>query len=193
MGGSYGHLLGIGLRRQALVDVLGDDPAYVASFGDVIALFSEAAAIDTLSRAVELSALVDGDIVAFSVFDDDVLACGLCRHGQVVAEVTVPSLEDYVGISADELELMAEFMGEAPPGAGNADDPLGFVHGVGRGDVRQALAVLSDAYGEDRVFATDRHRDLLAALELPTAIAGWDYFQFEAGIEGFEGEAHRAR
>ena len=189
MGGSYGNILAIGATGDGIVEALGNDPAYLASFDGAVAVFSEAAVMDTMSRAIEISALVAGDIIGFSVFDDDVLGCVLCRAGEVIAEVTVPSLEDYAGISADELELMAEAFGEAAPGAGNVDDPVGFVNGVGRGDARQALGVLGDDYGGDRVVATERHRDLLAALALPTAIAGWDYYQFEAGIDGFEGDA----
>lgn len=159
MGGSYGHILALGLTSESVVVALGNDPAYLASFGDAVAIFSEGAAVDTVSRAVEMSALVAGDIVGFSVFDDDVLGCALCRCGEVVAEVTVPTMDDHAGISADELELMAEVLGEAAPGAGNTDDVAGFVNGVGRGDARQALDVLDEDYGGDQISATERHRD----------------------------------
>ena len=192
MGGSYGNILAIRTTREAMVAALGNDPAYLATFGHTVVVFSESAAVDTMSRALEISRLVKCDIIGFAVVDDDLLGCVLCRGGQAVAEVTVPAIEDYMGISADELELMAEAMGEAAPGAGNTDDPAGFVNGVARGDLRGALAILSDDYGDDdHIAATDRHRALLQALELPTATAGWDYYRFDAGIEGFEGEARQ--
>ena len=194
MGGSYGHVLAIGCSRDEVAEVVGNDPTYLATFDDVIAIFSQAAVEDTMSRCIELSAQLDGDCVGFFVFDDDVLACVHCRSGDALAEVTVPTMAEYAGIDEDELALMAEMFDEDQPTAGSTDDPVAFVTGLGRGDQQRAIAVLgTDFGGGDHVSATARHRELLEALELPTSVAGWDYYAIEADGQGFEGEASLVR
>jgi|GEM_PF-5365228 len=185
MGASDGQLLALGASRADIVEALGNEPAYLASLETSTVIFSRTAAMDPHGAAVELSRLLPNDVLAFFVHDDDILACALCRGGETIAEVSVPTVEEYAGIDADELELMAEYLDEDVPSEGSQNDPTGFVMGVGTGDLKQALHVLSDE--GLREMATDRYRDLLAALELPTAIAGWSYYAFEQGIDGFEG------
>ncbi len=188
MGDTYGHVIALTTSVEAVSRALGNEPAFISAIDDTVLVFSEGAVSDSETVAAELSAATNTTVVGFSVLDDVVLAGALCQHGEIIASVAVPTLDDYVGIDADELELMAEYLGESVPDAGSTSEPTSFVMGVGATDPRRALVVLSDSYDNGApVSATNRHRDLLAALGLPEAAAGWDYYRFENGTAGFEG------
>jgi len=183
MGGSYGHMLVVGATAQTIASAFDKDPAYLIPFQDSVAVFTEFAAADAESAAIELSSRVAATVFAFAVLDDDVLAGGVCRAGETVAQFMVPTLEEYHGIDHDEMELMGEYLGEETPGAGTESDPVGFVLAADSGDPRAARKVLE----RTGVTATERHAELLDALGLPSAIAGWDFDSIAPDVSGFTG------
>ncbi|MFN0026355.1 MAG: hypothetical protein ACKV2O_04090 [Acidimicrobiales bacterium] len=165
MGSSYENLMVLGGSEARVRQVLaGTGSLMTAEAGGVLVVFHEERMGDEgLLEALSAAATV----LHFAVLDDDLLLCGLWRGGELRYEICVPDPARYFG---EELD--------GPDGAepGGADDGTGversaraYAIGVGSGDPERAIGVLDGDY----VFATERHRDLLEALGLPTFVAGW--------------------
>lgn len=121
--------------------------------------------------AAVLSSRVDGLVLAASVYDDDIFACSVWRHGELLAQAQVPDPAAYFGLDPAELEDLDEVAGEVGVSKPLAEGAEAVVDALARGDRTRAIAVLTGDY----VMATDRHSDLLAALGLPTFAAGWGH------------------
>jgi hypothetical protein len=152
VGATYANVTVVGTTGPAVVDALGDAPAYVADAGDgTVVVFAEADEDGGFSAGITarlLSAAVAAPALEVAVFDEDLLQYQVCVAGETVTE----------GVSPLDV---AEEMGMDP--AADTTDPDRLVAVLGRGDPDEVRRVL----GEDMVFATDRHAQFAVALGLP--------------------------
>ncbi|MCP3938112.1 MAG: hypothetical protein GY708_22425 [Actinomycetia bacterium] len=185
MGGSYEHLLALETSAAETAELLAGQDGWIAGDGATVAVFVRSESLaDPSILTSSVSTLLNTPVLRFSVFDDDVLTCELWREGELVADVSVPDMFEY----ADTPEELAMLGIDVATSETSGPEP--FVNVLARGERAQALALLTDpadALGTTRVYATDLHRELLKALDLPTFAVGWDFFGLEAVGDQYEG------
>jgi hypothetical protein len=163
MGATYANVTVVGTTGPAVVDALGDEPAFVADAGDgTVVVFAEADEDGGFSAGITarlLSAAVAAPALEVSVFDEDLLQYQVCVGGETVTD----------GLSPIEVAEEMIGPGEVMP----ATDPERLVAVLGRGDPAAVRRVLN----ADMVFATDRHAQFATALGLPdwAAARGFRY------------------
>jgi hypothetical protein len=122
-------------------------------------------AMTELGRALSLE--FKCPVLALLIHDDDILVYFLCEHGNVI----------------DEYNSFPGYFGDAVP---DGDQPAG-------GDAKQLArafnvldsqsieVVLRTPHGDDYLFETDRHRDLVRALGIPEIAIGVGFNYFSSG------------
>ena len=163
MGSFYTNVTVLGASIEDVRGVAVGE-AFAAGTAEDVVVF---AAADDEGHAVTaplLAGALDRTVVVASVFDDDLLHVEIVDAGGLRGSVTAP---DPVALFGLDDEMLADLQEDAAP-SGPPLTAESLVQVIGRGDAARAAAVLAGDY----VFATDRHAELLAALDLPLVAAG---------------------
>ena len=172
MGSFYANLLVIGADIDDVVRAVSGR-AYLASDGDVVAVYGNDHDPSGSSLPAVLSAALSAVTVSVVVYDSDLFSVEIHADGKLVVSGITPDPAEYFGGDGDENDDDAE----GPP------DPAAVVAAVGRGDVSAVAAALA----ADFVFAEERHAAFLEALALPTSSVGWGYGYLSRQVNGDDG------
>lgn len=184
VGAFYSNLVVVGSNGDEVLAALAGTTA-LCSTGEAepIAVFPDDGDGMIDSAAAALSARIDANILAATVHDDDLLICSVWRNGEVVAQAIVPDPAVVFDFDPSDVEGFDDAVG-APGVAPTVESVEAVVDAIGRGDRARAIEVLTDDYA----LATERHRDLLAALDLPTFPAGWGHRYLNGSdSDGYDG------
>lgn len=169
MGSFYTNVTVVGVSVDEVSELgIGVGPAFAISVGDDVVVFAAADDEGSAVSAPVLARLLDRLVIAASVFDDDLLHLEVWRSAGLLGSITAPDPSEVFG---EDVEMFEDLADEEAGGYGPSLSPGQLVDALGRGDAARVDEVLGRSY----VFATERHLDLLDALELPLIAAGTGY------------------
>jgi hypothetical protein len=187
VGNFYSNVTLLGASLEA-VRAVSPRPALLFVDGDAVVVFAEADDEGVPRSGEALSAALGCIAVSVGVHDDDILFVEVHDSGEFVLGGAVPDPEIYFGVDAvtpgghdpSTLEGLAP---AGSPDLGGAPDAAALVAAVGRGDIGRTR----EAIEADFVFASERHRVLASALDLPIGAVGWGYRYLSADGKSYSG------
>jgi hypothetical protein len=173
MGISYSHLVLFGPDQEAICAAVADRQAAVSPSIDGFTLLAdlEFDSLDTaanLGFCSELSKMLSCPAILISEYDDDVLCYVLIEEG---------SIFDHYNSSPDYFDFQAR---NSPPRGPEGGDAVHLCTVLKRPDAAAIVAaILRDP--DLQLSATDRHRKLAGALNMPSFCVGFGYDGLQNG------------
>lgn len=187
MGSFYANVTLLGTELDA-VQRVAPRPAFLLASGGAVVVFAEADDDGAPQSGRRLSAELDCLAVSIAVHDDDILMLEVHDRGESVISGAIPDPSAYLGVDP---EMSADVDPTMLDGSRSGDmtrpggppDAAALVGAVRRGDVE----AVRDALDRDFVFATERHRALVSALELEASAVGWGFRYLSTDPSGYPG------